>query len=216
MTEIISFAARVKNVVSECSKDYKDFFVDYDYLVCSKGFKQRPYYIIVADKNNYKHLTGIQSPLSPDEFFQKCFNDTLDETEISFIKDGQTENEVKGSIRRKISVLPLITSVFSQDTLVEEDYSKNRIRCSFAAGMEKFTLGFTLASPNTRPMTLLKGKVIDNSKSKPIDLVLRRPTGSLYFDTLYYGNIDTLKEYCNSFMRLLSEELKIALDNEEN
>ena len=50
MAEQISFTTRVRNVVAICSKDYKDFFVDYDYLICSKAFIHRPYYIVVADK----------------------------------------------------------------------------------------------------------------------------------------------------------------------
>ena len=214
MPEQISFTTRVRNVVSICSKSYKDFFVDYDYLVCSKAFIHKPYYIVVADNDNYKHLTGIQSPLSPDTFFEKCLNNTLTESEINFIKNGQTENEVKGSVRRKISVLPLITSVFSQGTVVEEDYSKNRIRCSFAAGRSEYTLGFTLASPNTKPMTLLKGKVVDNSKAKAIDLVLRRPTGSLLFDTIFYGDFDSMKEYHNSIRGLLSIDLLSAFEED--
>ena len=219
MAEQISFTTRVRNVVSICSKDYKDFFVDYDYLICSKAFIHRPYYIVVADNDNYKHLTGIQSPLSPELFFEKCLNNTLTDGEINFIKKGQAENEVKGSVRRKISVLPLITSVFSQGTLVEEDYSKNRIRCSFAAGRAEYTLGFALASPNTKPMTLLKGKVIDNNKAKTIDLVLRRPSGSLLFNTIVFGDFDSLKEYHNLIKDMLSDNLLSTFeerDKQEN
>lgn len=95
MTQPASFKIRVKNVVSICAKDYKEFFVDYDYLICSEAFIRRPYYVLVSDKDNYKHLTGIQSSLDSDLFFEKCYNNTLSEDEINFIKKGQSENEKK-------------------------------------------------------------------------------------------------------------------------
>ena len=36
---------------------YKKVFVDYDYLIYSENFKNKPYYIISAAEDNYPHLT---------------------------------------------------------------------------------------------------------------------------------------------------------------
>lgn len=100
--------------------------------------------------------------------------------------------------------------------MVEEDYGKNRIRCSFAAGRDEYTLGFTLASPNTKPMTLLKGKVLDSNKAKHIDLVLRRPSGASSFDMIFFGNIDALIKYKDFVKDILSEPLQLLLFSQEN
>ena len=48
MAEQTSFKTRVKEIAITESKNYKDVFVDHQYLICSKGFKKRYYYIISA------------------------------------------------------------------------------------------------------------------------------------------------------------------------
>ena len=70
---------------------------------------------------------------------------TLDETDFDFCKSGQNEKDVKGSVRRKINALPAIMDMFNVGTSVEEDFTKNRIRCSLAAANISATLGFIVA-----------------------------------------------------------------------
>ena len=40
-------------------------YLDYEYLVCSKAFKDNDVYIIAANKDNYLHLTGVKTKLPP-------------------------------------------------------------------------------------------------------------------------------------------------------
>ena len=47
------------------------------------------------------HLVGVHTTLTPSEFFEKCFNDTLTENDFDFSKKNQSEKSVKGSVRRK-------------------------------------------------------------------------------------------------------------------
>lgn len=49
---------------------------------------------------------------------------------------------MKGSVRRKINALSNLSSLFEAETLVEEDFVKNRVKCTFAAGKTACTLGF--------------------------------------------------------------------------
>lgn len=69
----------------------------------------------------------------------------MEECDFDFCKKGPNEKEVKGSVRRKINSLPSIMNMFSTETSVEEDFEKNRIRCSLAAGNVSATLGFFVA-----------------------------------------------------------------------
>lgn len=211
MQNQISFKERVRQVVIKCAKDYKSVFIDYEYLVCSTAFTINPYYIISGKEDNYRHLTGVVFS-DPQLFFNKCLNQTLTESDISFATKGQAESVIKGSVRRKISVLPKIMHMFGGALLVEESFQKNRVKCSFAAGDNSYTLGFTLASDCliTRPMTLLKGFELDKTKTKSVDIILRRQFGQNMFDTILLGNESQLENYKPNISALLSDELIYA------
>ena len=70
MEEQKSFNERVKEVVIQCSKKYKKYYVDYEYLICSSVFTICSYYIIAAHKDNYLHLTGLHTSLDASNFFK--------------------------------------------------------------------------------------------------------------------------------------------------
>ena len=189
MKEKSSFTTRVCEAIIDNAAEYEKAFAEYDYLLYSKDFKNRRYYIISAEKDNYKHLTGVQTELSGKEFFEKCLTCSLTEDDFSFSKKNQSEKEVKGSVRRKITVLPLMKDIFNGTTKVEEDFEKNRIRCSFAAGSIDFTLGFVVTDDKARPKTLLKGDEINKEKSCSIDCILRKHRSSKHFNELLFGDI---------------------------
>ena len=100
----VSFKERVKNEAIANAKFYKTNFVDQEYLVCSEAF-ENGFHIIKSDKGNYLHLIGIHTELSPEQFFDKCLSEELEETDFDFLKPGKSEKSVKGSVREKISVL---------------------------------------------------------------------------------------------------------------
>lgn len=81
----ISFKERVKNIAISEATFYKQNFIDYQYLICSDAFKIKNYYIIDAKPDNYQHLLGIHSLINAQEFFDKCYNGTLQETDFDFI-----------------------------------------------------------------------------------------------------------------------------------
>ena len=70
------------------------------------------YYIVSAHEDNYLHLTGVHTNLGASAFFQKCYDGTLEENDFDFNKDGQSESEIKGSVRRKINALGAIMGIF--------------------------------------------------------------------------------------------------------
>ncbi len=206
MEEQKSFLQRVKETVIQCAYSYKKYYVEYEYLLCSKAFEKNEYYIVSAHEDNYLHLTGLHTNLDATSFFEKCYSGTLEEADFDFCKRGQNEHEVKGSVRRKINSLPSIMNMFSAETSVEEDFEKNRIRCSLAAGNASSTLGFIVAG-KAKPMTLLKGNELNSSKARKLDLVLRRKTGETKFSEIVVGATEQLLEHKAVLNTLLSEEL---------
>ena len=138
------FKSIVRQAVIDCSRVYEEVFVNYDYLVCSTAFKLNPFYVIDAKEDNYKHLTGVLTEMSALQFYRKCIDGSLTENDFGFEKAGQSKNEVRNFVKLKISILPFIGSIFSPDTLVEENFTKGRITCSFATSTSKLTLGFSV------------------------------------------------------------------------
>lgn len=216
----ITFKERVKNTAISEAKNYKKNYVDYEYLVCSSAFREKDYYIIDAKEDNYQHLIGVNALIKPQEFFEKCYNGTLQETDFNFIKSGQNERSVKGSVRRKITVLSNMMNLFYNHIKVEETFIKNQIRCSFATADNKCTLGFIDAT-KSRPKSLIKGNELDTNKMRDVSLLLRKEIGKEKFDEIIIGNSEILMNYYekikahidNSLINLNSKNEIIEYDN---
>lgn len=215
MEEQKSFKERVKETVIQNAYSYKKYYVEFEYLLCSKAFVKSEYYIVCAYEDNYLHLTGLHTCLDAATFFEKCYNGTLEESDFDFCKSGQNESEVKGSVRRKINSLPAIMDMFSAGTFVEEDFEKNRIRCALAAGNVSTTVGFVVAG-KAKPMTLLKGNELNSAKAKKLDLVLRRKSGEDKFSEMIIGNSERLLKHKAVLSDLLSEELRALMSKDSN
>lgn len=204
-----SFKERVTQTAISQAKVYEQVFLKYEYLLCSKAFHNRPYYIVSAHADNYRHLVGVNTAISASDFFEKCINGTLTEEDFDFKKKGQSEKEVKGAVRDKLIALPQFVSMMSKPLLAEEAFVKNRVHCIFAATDQSATVGFA-AEDKSKPMTLLRGDRLDPLKSASVDLILRRRAGTERFDEIVYGDEVTLAKYMEEIRMLLSEELKRA------
>ena len=113
---------------------------------------------------------------------------------------------MKGSVRRKINALPNLYSLFEAETLVEEDFVKNRVKCTFAAGKTACTLGFASSFPS-KPQSLMKGNQLNADKAKTAELVLRRKRGEKAFDEIVFGDNEAIAKYISKIQPLLSERL---------
>lgn len=201
------FKTRIKETVVKAAKEYQDYFLDYDYLLCSDAFSKNNYYIISGEKTNFKHLTGvILENGTPKDFFEKSLDGTLKETDFKIAKNEFDKN-TKGSIRRKISVIEDAMHIFDSTTFVEEDFEKNNIKCSFATENGSSTIGFTPTGIITRPKTLLKGNQLDTNKSKALELVLRKNRGEKLFTDIIIGSKDILNKYKQNISELVIDEL---------
>ncbi len=205
----VSFKERVAQTAIEHAAVYHDVFVKYEYLICSAAFSERQFYILDAKPDNYRHLIGVSTEISAGAFFEKCFDGTLTENDFEFSKAGQSERDVKGSVRDKIHALPAFLNMFQDEHLaVQESFVRNRVHCSFATTDHTATIGF-VASDKARPMTLLRGDKLDPEKSCHVDLVLRRDAGESQFDTIVIGNRETLAIYYDRIKDMLASELSL-------
>ena len=201
----ISFKQRVCQSIIDQSKIYKKIFIDRQYLICSKCFTNRKYYILVANKDNYLHLVGVHTTLTPSEFFEKCFNDTLTENDFDFSKKNQSEKSVKGSVRRKISALENINNFFAQELYIEEGFRKNKVSCVIATSDNKITIGISEGIYSSHK-TLLKYNNL-NMSTNQIDLILSIEKKDITFNKIEYGNEQILSYYHKDIYHLISKNL---------
>lgn len=148
-----SFKDHVTQVIVACANIYHDKYVKYDYLVCSDAFEDSMCQEIKAEKDNYLHLLGVNTNLSAADFFSKCLGGNLTEEDFDFVKMGQSEKSVKGSVRQKVKVLPGMLNMLDKALLAEKKFKKNRISCFFAAADAEFTIGFVETG---RPKSLMR------------------------------------------------------------
>ena len=188
----MEFKDRVRKSIIKGAYVYKDVFIDYEYLIYSSNFQNSPYYIISAAENNYPHLTGVNPLLPAQEFYTKCLNSTLRETDFDFSSKYNNEKEVKGSVRRKIQMLPMLATLFTSDLQAEEDFSKGNIHCSLATTDNTLTLGF-VSSMLLRPKTLLKKNQLNLKNAVDVTLILRRNRGSMKFDTIVQSDVQRFR-----------------------
>lgn len=203
-----SFKERVRLEIIKAAKQYKETYVDYEYLICSEAFTKKDYYIIAAEEDNFQHLTGVHSQINAQSFFDKCYEGTLSEEDFDFVKRGQDEKAVKGTVRRKIKVLPNIMEFFKVGLQAEESFKKNKVICSFATEDGDCTLGFS-ESEKARPKSLIKGNELENPS--PVDLILKRRAGAELFDKIIVGDSATLSKYKE---KIVASDL-FASDNQD-
>ena len=206
MADQISFKTRVKDTAISIAQNYYSYYVCRDYLLISDAFNSSPYYIVRAEKDNYLHLVGVSTKLSATSFFDKCLNGTLDESDFEIAAHGQDEKQSKGSIRRKIKSLPFIIGLFTDSSLVEENFKKNTVLCTFASSDGSCTLGF-IATPSTRPKTLLIGDELDHNKARNLKIVLSKARDDDKFSTIISGTDEDLVSVYDTIKDLISEEI---------
>jgi hypothetical protein len=199
-----SFKEHIRKEIIKAAKQYKEIYVDCEYLLCSEAFLQKDYYIIAAEEDNFQHLTGVHSHINAQIFFDKSYEGTLTEEDFDFVKKGQNEKAVKGTVRRKIKVLPDIMELFKDGLQAEENFKKNKVICSFATSDGNFTLGFA-GSEKTRPKSLIKGNELKNPSS--VDLILKRKAGTEFFDEIIVGNHAILDKYKSQIQKIVAKNL---------
>ena len=174
---VIQYKQGICEKLIESAKIYKSVFMGFEYLIYSKKFVHRPYYIISAIEGNFSHLAGIKTLIPASSFYFHCINGTLHEAHFDF-KDDKF---VKGTIRRKLKAFSDIPDFFLRPLIAEENFSKGKAMCAFGSSNGKATIGFTRPI-NMRPMTLLMGNCLDPHHSVDVSLVLKRKKGESMFN----------------------------------
>ena len=207
MADQVSFKTRVLNTIIQCAKQYNAFYVEQNHLLVSDAFKKKPYYIIQAEKDNFLHLTGVSTSLSAVDFFDKAMNGSLAESDIQLTTHGKSEKDSKGTIRQKIKNLTGITAVVGSFCMVQEDFKRNAVLCTFASANAQCTVGFIATPKLVRPKSLLNGNVVDPAQSAPIKLALAKARSQQKYSSIEIGTIDDVADNLATLREFLSGSL---------
>ena len=123
---------------------------------------------------NFKHLTGLQTKLKPQLFFNACLGQRLSVRDISFDSRGNTQ--------RKLEVIRMMPDVFyhpcwigdslNNDIYINADYYVGDTRCVLSVGfrnMEERGVPITLKKQSIREVVKKECKVYAiAAKSMPV------------------------------------------------
>lgn len=169
-------------IVVQCAQKYKDNLVNRSLLyICQDKHKNTSAIEFTFDASNFLHLTGLKlkkrkkhngsqsgtsnaqlpadEKLSEDDisaldFYNKCLDHKLSESDFVFAKDGTTE--------MKLDVLPgLLTKNLTAKMIGDYQSDKPKLHTEKLAGGVTACMGFRKNTPNTRyiPDTVLKDDI---------------------------------------------------------
>ena len=144
-----SFKENVLDSILTGAKSYQSL-LGFDFVVKSDAFRFRSEYVIRFHADNFLHLTGVGTSLSPKEFFFKAVDGSLSLDDF----DCEATPQRKGMVRLKVRNIRNIGAFFDRTLAVQEKLVSGRVICLFAATDGTFTLGFT-GGKMVNPMSLL-------------------------------------------------------------
>ena len=130
-------------------------------LFFNDGFINQKTYTARFYKENFLHLTGVETPLPAKDFFEKCLANSIIESDINDL-----ENNYRKKISGKLKSLKLIDEYFNQELEIQENFQRNTVSCIVATSDGIKTIGFVNTYPIIRPMTILDRNKLD--KNKPV------------------------------------------------
>ena len=139
--------------------------LDLTIIFKSKDFVHRKTYRAHFNKENFLHLTGIQTKLKAIEFFEKCLSSNIEPSDLL-----NFPQEYNSKIFIKIRNLKHIDTYFYQELMFQEDFQKSVVSCLVASTDGFKTLGFVSTGVILLPMTLLNRNQLD--PNKPIIKIL--------------------------------------------
>ena len=152
-----SFKSTAKNQLQIAANEYATL-IGKTFVLESKEFVNCDKYVLCFGETNFLHLTGVISDLSPADFYSKCINGTIAESDFDY---NAAKN--KTNIKNKLRVLCSISTFFNQELQVQEQFIKNKVVCKIATTDNKCTIGFD-GGFRLRPKTILKNNHLDTSK----------------------------------------------------
>lgn len=96
-------------IITQCAREYDFELNNKRFLLAYKENNRLNYKIVGFKASNFLHLTGVETPISPKRFYQKCLDRKLSVNDFEFDEDNQSH--------LKLSVLPMLPKMFYSHSL---------------------------------------------------------------------------------------------------
>ena len=155
----ISNALGFKSELYIASQKYGSL-INHSFLIYSKQLENKKGYLLRFYQGNFLHLTGVKTNLSAKEFYLKCFNDTLEQKDLTNLSNNTYRRLLKG----KLYALKQIDQYFYQTLDVQENFERNSVLCTIATSDGIKTIGFAKVNKINVPKTILNKNKLDLNK----------------------------------------------------
>ena len=174
-------------------KDLRQFANDYTNNLLGKkllfifsDFPRLDYLQVIFRKNNFRHMTGVETSLSPSLFYDACIDGKLSEKDFDFSNDGTTQ--------LKFQVMMEILNVHITGRYIGEYNGKRPylITDKFV-GNYNYCLGLKKNKKYYSPNTVLKANITKEILLPPKEIwaTLRTDVENVVYDQLCYMRKNT-------------------------
>lgn len=141
--------------ITECADEYQKYFAGRKHLYIYDKNGMTDYIEAIFHKSTYRHLTGVNTDLSANQFYNKCINHQLSSKDFEFRADGTTE--------LKMRALPRLMRVNTGYKMIGEfDDCRPKLITEKVAGNQFCCMGFVSVKKNCYiPNTILQEDIRD-------------------------------------------------------
>lgn len=170
--------------VFSAATEYKNNLVDQSLLfVCIDKHKHTYHLEVTFDASNFLHMTGFETGIKPQHFFEMCLDRRLTENDFEFSDDGTTP--------LKMMVLPkLVKKNLSANMLGDYNMAQPKLYTEKIAGGVYACVGFIRTGKYGRyvPNTVLEGDIRKKIKhADRIVLTYKKKRGEERYSEIVYA-----------------------------
>lgn len=137
------------NIIVRSAESYRKNLQDKNFLIIYQSNEGMRSVCVGFRGNHFLHMTGIETKLSAQRFYEKCINGKLAISEFELDK--------KGKAQRKLEVLPYLSELFYNNCMIGSFINSGIfVRADYFVGNTKAVLsvGFRLGKKIDNPVTL--------------------------------------------------------------
>lgn len=170
--------------VFSAATEYKNNLVDQSLLfICTDKHKRAYHLEVTFDASNFLHMTGFETSVKPQHFFEMCLDRRLTENDFEFSDDGTTPLKM-------IALPKLVKKNLSANMLGDYNMAQPKLYTEKIAGGVYACVGFIRTGKYGRyvPNTVLEGDIRKKVKQADrIVLTYRKKRGEEKYSEIVYA-----------------------------
>lgn len=173
--------SKALTIIHEVAEIFDKKLKDKEILILTKQGKSIVAYNMMFYSRHFKHFTGVDSPLSAVDFYERTIHKNLSVKDIEFKDSFLAEKKMR--ILQNAMNLP-----YSARMLGDFNYAGIKIQADVGSGNTKYTMAFRRAKNNSLyPVSILEEDIRKSTKAtSPIVAILARNIGDKTYSDITY------------------------------